>query len=182
MFYNFVAGLMILIAIISMFILIGKFILYTEDSFEKTMRIISFSGGVLIFAGARGMGINIPEIILSSLDPSGGYIVDFIASVAPAVISSALTFYLFKVIKDNQDKNQLIYFLIILATLIILTFSDLFIQNVFSKESNLGINVAFVIGIILTLVFKVEIFRGIYSFLLENPNINREETSWKDRI
>jgi len=183
MFYSFIAGLMILGVITGMFVLIWKIILYTRDPFEKTMRLISFSGGVLIFVGARSMGLTIPELMLSSLD-STGYIVGFIASVAPALIGGFLTFYLFKTISENRDKNQLIYFLILLATFIILVFSDLFIHSVFSKESGLGINVSFVVGIILTLLLKVEIFRGIYNFILdsENKTINPNKPSWKDKL
>lgn len=185
MFYSLIAGLMILAAIVGMFILIGKIILYTRDPFEKTMRLISFSGGVLIFVGARGMGLNIPELMLGSMD-STDLIVGFLSSIAPALIGAFLTYYLFRVISKNRDKNQLIYFLILLATFIILVFSDLFIQNIFAKESTLGINVSFVVGIILTLLFKVEVFRGIYNFILEGEKKHKieekTESDWKTKL
>jgi hypothetical protein len=167
-----------------MLYLIGFFIIHAENEIEKIMRILAFSGGLLIFFGAKIADLSIPSLMLNSIDPSGGFINYFF----PAITGGLITYFLFQSIKKSKSKNnQKIYFLILLSTFIILIFTDIYLGSILDKneKTNIVINVSFLTGMILTLLFNIDIVQYIYSFIKDESdtshiNSKKKTKTWKD--
>jgi len=182
--YSAIAHLMMLTSIIMMFVFMGIFILRTEDEIEKIMRILALSVGILIFFGAKSMDTSIVNIIMNSIDSTGGVIVGLINYIFPAILGTFLVVILLKSIqKDNT--NRKIYLLILISTLVILIFTDIYLGSIISddKKTDLSINISFMVGIILTLLFKVDLIKTLYSNISStNTQIDKEDntSSWKD--
>lgn len=194
--YALIAHVMMIGSILAMFLLMFIFIIKAKDVVEKTMRVLAISGGLLIFFGAKNIGTNIPELMLGSLDPTGGFLLNIVTYIFPAIAGSIVTHLLFKSIKNyNQNDNQKIYFLILISTLVTLMFTDIYLGSFSSdaEKSNIGMNVSFITGIILTLLFRIDIIKGIYGYvsndLVDDLSIDKKTTaeegvkkdSWKDK-
>lgn len=185
-----VAHLMTLASIGAMFYLIGIFVLKAEDDFETTMRVLASSLGLLLYLGGKSTGVSIPALILSSIDSTGGIISGLIQYIFPAIAGSLITLFLFQSIKDSKTDNKKIYLLIFISTLVTLLFTDIYFGNVTSESesASVGTNISFVSGIILTLLFKVDIVKSLYDIITENTQDKNggdsgtsQKDSWKDK-
>lgn len=187
-----IAHLATLIAMGTMFYLIVIFVLKADDDIETIMRVLAAAGGLLLFLGGKSTGVSIPALMLSSIDSTGGIIAALIQYIFPAIAGSVITYLLFKSIKDSKkDDNKRIYFLIFISSLITLLFTDIYFGNVVSDSENSSVatNISFLSGIVLTLLFKVDIVKSLYEIIrnneskssVENNDEDKKTTSWKDK-
>lgn len=185
-----IAHLATLVAMGAMFYLIIIFVLKADDDIETIMRVLAAAGGLLLFLGGKTTGVSIPALMLSSIDSSGGMVAALIQYIFPAIAGSLITYLLFRSIRNSsRDDNKRVYFLIFISTLITLLFTDVYFGNVVSDSENSSIstNISFLSGIILTLLFKVDIVVSLYQIIRGNKSETidhddeSQKNSWKDK-
>lgn len=192
-FYSIVAHLLIGLSIVAMFFLKYQLIIKAKGEIERIYRVIALSGGLLIFFGAKSSGVSMPMLMLSAMDSSGGGVASVISYIFPAIVGSVVTYLLFSSIKNLDDgDHRLVYFLIVISTLITLTFSDIYVGSFVdnSENANIKINISFLLGVIFTLLFRVDIIQSIYG-VMKNDNMSevssqtsekeKSKDSWRDK-
>jgi len=189
-FTKLVIHTLTILAILGMFTFIFIFIIKANDGLQRMMRTFAFSAGVLIFLGAKAFGVSIPSLILSSMD-STGMLSGSALTIGPAAAGSIVTFYLFKSINNDDPKgHRYMYLLLLIATLTVLIFSDIYFGVVLDNESQqiIAMNVSFLVGILLTLLFRVDIAQNLYYYLngknqlgVSSPNHSEGTQTWKQR-
>lgn len=182
---------MSLLAMSLMFGFIMSLIMKGRDSFEKLIRTIALSAGLLLFLESKKLGISIPLIILTSIDSMGvfsGYAISLAGSTIAGYI---VTTQLFKSIdKDGKDGFRRIYLLILISTLTLLMFADVYLGSTSddSEKNLIFINLSFSFGVIFSLLFDIETTRNFKSYVLGHKNISQDEItikkkpSWKDHL
>ena len=169
--YQIILHLLILAAIASMIAVVFSLIFRDRNRHERVMRLIALSGGLLVFLGAKNSGISMPSLIFLSIDNTGGAIHAFLSFFLPGALGLGVTYMLFRSISniDGADK-RFYYFLIMLSTWICTLFIDSYLGS-FSSESNtqlMTINISFVVGIIIMLLFNMNVTRSIYGLFFDS--------------
>ena len=125
---------------------------------ERAMRGIGFAIGLMIYIGARAVGLSIPQMLTSALSNINPLTVGFIGTLAPAAVGVLMAWYLVRQI----DKDDLIAkrTLIILTGFILLMFGDIYVASFGEYVEREAINryllpnLSFILGMGLYAVFN----------------------------
>lgn len=125
------------------------------DSITKQLRALSFAGGILIFLGAKTSGMDIPTLVLSSINVGGA----LLSNLSATLVGAFMAWLIIRMIKKSKQKKKLIYLFIMTSTFIIFTFSDMYLTSKFTfdgtDKSTLQMNLFFIIGLIISVLFQL---------------------------
>jgi hypothetical protein len=173
----------------AMFYFIFLLVRKADETIERLMRVLASVLGLLLFLGGKSSGVSIPALMLGSIDLSGGLLSNLILYLVPGISGGLITYLLFRSIKNSKyENNKVIYFLILLSTLTALIFTDIYLTSS-NKGANIAINISFISGIIILMLFKIDLVKSLYEVILnkrhksniEDHNSNDTKKSWKDQ-
>jgi hypothetical protein len=130
------------------------------DARERGLRILALAAGALVAVGAQVVGISYASFIVNALanGRSGGAAAAVVASVAPGVGGIGLGWFLVRTYRrSTRLGTRVLGFIGMLSTL---AFVAIYAQATQTKGVVLGAaaipNVSFVVGVILTIMFKFD--------------------------
>jgi len=151
---------------------------------------LAFAGGILIFLGGRTSGTDIPTLIFNSLNIAPILNSNIIQNLTATVVGAFVAWLLILMVKKSKELKKLIYLFIMTSTFIIMTFSDMYLSSQFinsgNEESTLKVNLFFIIGLIISLLFQVDTKK-----LSDSPSSNvnssnqkrkNNANNWRDKI
>lgn len=171
---TFIGFIVVFLFIVASFGVIFFLIAQADSLFGIAFRVLAAGFAFILFFAARAVGISIPELLISSFDGSGGLLTGVLMLLLPGIAGALSAYILFKFVgKIEEENEQAIYFIILLTSLVAFICTDVFIEAMFSsdKSAHLLPNAVFVIGVLGTLLFGVDMLGSVEKIF------NKGETS-----
>lgn len=171
---------MIMLAIFLLTINVLKLLFEKVDPVVRQLRGLAFGLGLLIFIGAKTSGMDIPNLVLNSLNIGGLLNTEFVHNLTATMIGAFMASLLVFMAKRSREVSKVVYLIIMTITFIILTFTDMYITSQFVDDGGdkniLKMNLFFVIGLGLSLLFMN------ISKMTKGGNDEPEEDNWRNKI
>ncbi len=154
-FYTAITHLMIVASIIGMSYFIVLLIANVRSPVDRITRIIAGTAGILLFLGGKSIGYTLPEMIIGA-NQSISEFLGVLSLIIPLPIGFITTHYLLKYLSnDRKGEEKFIYLLIMISTIIILIFSDIYIGKIVDNKGDSSIitNLLFLLGVIFDVIF-----------------------------
>ena len=88
-----------------------------------------------MYYASKGADISVPELVLLSIDNSGGIIGGIMRTLLPAMIGSLMTFiFLSSIGRMCKENDKAIYFMLTLMSLVLFVFTDVFFTGIGAKQ------------------------------------------------
>lgn len=159
-----VTHVIIIFGLGSMGFFIFRLIIENKNHEERIKRIIALLIGLMVYILSKFTGQDYVTTLFSGyMDSSGGFITKTIKLIAPFVIGYLVSNFIYKNLKEQNEKKR-IYMLIVISTLIVVTFIDIYFGSDWTdiKKSNIIANASFVLGIMVMFVFgKYNIYESL---------------------
>ena len=186
-FYKIITHLMIISSIAGMSYFIVLLVLSVKSPVDRITRIIAGSAGILLFLGGKSIGYTLPEMVVGA-NQSISEFLGFLSYIAPLPVGFFTTHYLLRYLStDRKGEEKFIYLLIIISTIVILIFSDIYIGKIVDNkgDSSIVTNLLFLLGVIFDVIFFDRDSIGtLYSEVTkkEIPNESKSSSNdWRNR-
>jgi hypothetical protein len=125
---------------------------------ERVMRSIASTAGVLLYVGAKSIGISIPVFLLPVLTEGGAYLTGALGALAAALVGYLCAWYVTRYLNSRNARRNLVgmRLLAMIMTIVFFLFADVYIAAVHQADTlrTLMPNLAFCLAVMLYSVFK----------------------------
>jgi hypothetical protein len=126
---------------------------------ERVMRSIASTAGVLLYIGAKAVGISIPAFLLQVLTEGGAYLTGIVGAMAPAAVGYIVAWYVTRYLNSRNARRSLVgmRLLALVMTVVFFLFADVYIAATAHQADTLKLlmpNLSFSLAIMLYSVFK----------------------------
>lgn len=165
LFFNILTHLLIIVGILAMFVFVGIMVKAETVWLERIIKASTLVTGLLIYFGAKTVGISIPAIIMSSVQNTNPIIFGLFALILPSLAGIFVSWYCIK----NMNRSEIIAsrVVILISAFIAVMFGDIYastyqLQNT-SDTMNTALlpNLTFVVGLMLYVIFKYETRKAV---------------------
>ncbi|GEM_PF-2806865 len=157
-FFNILTHILVIVGIISVFYFIGYMIHRIDSILEKIIRITALSTGLLIYVGAKAIGISIPNLMIGGLGTLHPLSIGILGVIFPSFIGTFVAWYCIKNLNKHEDLAARL--IILITTFIVVMFSDVYVASYSSNARIEGLNLSllpnltFTVGLSLYVIFK----------------------------
>lgn len=149
--------LLVLAALCAMLVFLWHVILDNPDVIERLLRVAAFGAGLLVYVGAKALGISIPELMASALAVARPLSFGFLGVVFPALTGTFVAWSCLRLMR--QDRNVAARGLILFSAFFFTMFSDTFAKLAPQAATSTSVdlmlpNITFVLGVVLYTIFK----------------------------
>ncbi|MGH1366967.1 MAG: hypothetical protein ACRBCL_00015 [Maritimibacter sp.] len=162
------------------------------DRFDKVLRLFAAGLGFIFFFAARELGIGIPDLVLASVDGTGGLIQSLVSAALPALVGVIGTHFLLRVVGSFESRNEkAVYLVLMLLSIVAFVGFDTFWSVFDSGEAstNLLANTTFIGGILFGMLFNADLlgkFRALAAPSQEADEVvsvtPQAHNNWKDKL
>lgn len=190
-----VLGYLFMILIVcAMSAIIVVLIREADFTFDKGLRAFAASIGFALYYASKGADISVPELVLLSIDNSGGIIGGIMRTLLPAMIGSLMTFiFLSSIGRMCKENDKAIYFMLTLMSLVLFVFTDVFFTGIGAKQPgrHMLINTSFVIGVGLTILYNVDLLKSLRTLVGRRQRVPHTDAGatenvtgerWQDKL
>lgn len=148
--------LLVLGAIVGMIYFLWYVITEKSDPVEKLLRVAALAAGLLIYVGAKALGISIPGLMASALAVTNPFTVGLLSVVVPAAAGTLVAWYCLRLMRRNSDvaARGLVLFSAFVFTMFADSYLALTTQATSTNASLILPNITFVIGVVLYTIFE----------------------------
>lgn len=157
-FFNIVTHILVIAGILSVFYFIYYMIYKTESILEKIIRISALTTGLLIYVGAKAVGISIPGLMMGGISTTNPLTIGFLGVIFPSLIGSFVAWFCIKNLNKSEDLAARL--IILISTFIVVMFGDVYVKTYETSAKIDGLNISllpnltFTIGLSLYVIFK----------------------------
>lgn len=147
--------LLVLGAIVGMIYFLWFVITEKSDPVEKLLRVAALAAGLLIYIGAKALGISIPELMASALAVTNPFTVGLLSVVVPAAAGTFVAWYCLRLMRRDGDvaARGLVLFSAFVFTMFADSYLVLTTQATSTNASLILPNITFVVGVVLYTIF-----------------------------
>jgi hypothetical protein len=107
--FHAVLHVVLVAAIIGKCLLIwGVIFEFSPSRAERIMRSIAATCGLLLYLGAKALGVSIPMFLLGALTQSGAYVTGFLGALMPAMLGFLVAWYVTRAFNSRDARKNLI--------------------------------------------------------------------------
>ena len=124
------------------------------------MRSIAAVSGLLLYLGAKALGVSIPMFLLGALTQSGAYLTGFLGALMPALLGFIVAWYVTRFFNSRNARKNLIgmRILAMMMTIVLFLYADVYIATVDAAHQTdirfLLPNMTFTLAVLLFAVFR----------------------------
>jgi hypothetical protein len=133
---------------------------FNRSTPEMIMRSAAAVAGVLLYLGAKAMGLSIPAFLLQALTQSGSYLTGLAGAMLPAAVGFLCAWYVTRYFNNRNERKNLIGMrvLAMLMTVVFFLFVDTYVAA-FGAAHDAGFNLllpnlTFTLAVLLYAVFR----------------------------
>jgi hypothetical protein len=158
--FNVLLHAVLIIAALCQLVLVSTVIARFNRSVQETiMRSAASVAGVLLYLGAKALGLSIPAFLLEALTQSGAYLTGLAGALAPALVGFVVAWYVTGYFNSRNERKNLIGMRVLTMVMVIVFF--LFIDTyvaTYSAPHDAGFNLllpnlTFTLAVLLYAVF-----------------------------
>jgi hypothetical protein len=127
---------------------------------ERIMRSIAAVSGLLVYLGAKALGLSLPSFLLQALTQSGSYLTGLMGALFPAMLGFIVAWYVTRYFNSRDARKNLIgmRLLAMVMTMVFFLYTDCYVATVDAAHTEqfqlLLPNLTFVLAILLYAVFR----------------------------
>jgi hypothetical protein len=127
---------------------------------EIIMRSIATVSGLLLYLGAKALGLSIPQFLLQALTQSGSYLTGLMGALFPAMLGFILAYYVTRFFNSRDARKNLIgmRLLAMVMTMALFLYTDCYVATIDAAHTeqfrSLLPNLTFLLAILLYAVFR----------------------------
>jgi hypothetical protein len=128
---------------------------------ERIMRSIAAVCGLLLYLGAKALGLSLPSFLLQALTQSGAYLTGLMGALFPAMLGFLTAYYVTRYFNSRDARRNIIgmRLLALVMTMVFFLYVDCYIATVDAAHNAeqfrlLLPNLTFVLAVLLYAVFK----------------------------
>ena len=149
-------------AIIGKLLLIwGVIVEFSPSGQERIMRSIAATCGLLLYLGAKALGVSIPMFLLGALTQSGAYMTGFLGALMPALLGFIVSWYVCRYFNSRDARKNLVGMrvLAMVMAMAFFLYTDTYVAAVDTAHADgrfklLLPNLTFVLAVMLYSVFR----------------------------
>jgi GYF domain 2 len=158
-FFGILTHCLIVAGLLTQLYFMIQMILIARVHVERILRASAFSTGLLIFFGAKSLGVSIAELTASAASLSHPLTFGFFGILTPSAIGVMLSWYFVNSL--NRSSNIVIRAMILVGTFSIIQFADVYLRAVsdstqLKPDKSLVPNLAFIISIMLYAILRYD--------------------------
>ena len=147
--------------------IIGKLLLiytviakFSSSTQERIMRAIAATCGMLLYLGAKALGLSLPMFLLGALTQGGAYLTGFLGALMPALLGFVVAMYCCHYFNSRNARKNVIGMRLLSLMMMVAFFlySDAYLLAVDASHAGdfklLLPNLTFVLAVLLYAVFK----------------------------
>jgi hypothetical protein len=148
--------LLVLASVVGMIYFLFYVITLNPTPVERLLRVAAFAAGLLIYVGAKALGITIPKLMASAIAVTNPATVGFFGVLVPGLSGTIVAWFCLRLMR--QDTDVAARGLVLFATFVFTMFADSYAMM--AREATTAAmalvlpNITFVIGVILYTIFK----------------------------
>jgi len=158
MFYGVVSHGAIIVGILLQFFVTIRVALAAPNEIQRILRVTAFTTGLLVFFGARSLGLSLGNMMLLGITQYSPLMFGFFCLIMPSALGCLLAWYFIRCLKRSSE--MAIKIMIMIGVFMVLQFGDIYLQaaNIggVSLNKDLVPNLAFTIAIGLYVTLKHE--------------------------
>ena len=128
---------------------------------ERIMRSIAATCGLLLYLGAKALGVSIPMFLLGALTQSGAYLTGFLGALMPALLGFIVAWYVTRYFNSRNERKNLIgmRILAMVMAMVFFLYTDCYLATVDAHAGDIKLllpNLTFVLAVLLFAVFRYQ--------------------------
>lgn len=147
---------LVVAAIGAMIVFLYKVIINDPDVIERLLRVAAFGAGLLVYVGAKALGISIPELMISALAVAKPVSFGFLGVVFPALAGTFVAWFCLRLMRKDDDvaARGLVLFSAFFFTMFADTYANMATQATSTNVDLVLPNITFVLGVVLYTIFN----------------------------
>jgi len=128
---------------------------------ERIMRSIAATCGLLLYLGAKALGVSIPMFLLGALTQSGAYLTGFLGALMPALLGFIVAWYVTRYFNSRNERKNLIgmRILAMVMAMVFFLYADCYVVTVDAHAGDIKLllpNLTFVLAVLFYAVFRYQ--------------------------